>query len=114
VPAGQWEAARALGMGRLALFWKVVMPQAAIVALRPLGNEIILMIKGSAVASIVTVFDLMGETRLAFSRSYNMAVYLQAAVLYLIIVETIRRLWNRLDARLDPSRPASCARQPVC
>ncbi len=100
VPAGQWEAARALGMGRLALLWKVVVPQAAIVALRPLGNEIILMIKGSAVASIVTVFELMGETRLAFSRSYNMAVYLQAAVLYLIIVETIRRLWNRLDARL--------------
>ena len=100
VPAGQWEAARALGMGRIAMLWKVVTPQAAIVALRPLGNEIILMIKGSAVASIVTVFDLMGETRLAYSRSYNMGVYFQAAVLYLIIVETIRRLWNRLDARL--------------
>ena len=69
-------------------------------ALRPLGNEIILMIKASAVASIVTVLDLMGETRRAFSRSYDMTIYLYAAVLYLCMVETIRRVWNRLERRL--------------
>ena len=100
VPRGQWEAGQALGMHRLPLLWTVAVPQAGIVALRPLGNEIILLIKASAVASIVTVSELMGETRLAFSRSYDMAVYFHAAVLYLIVVETIRRLWNRLDARL--------------
>ena len=76
------------------------MPQALIVALRPLGNEVILMVKGSAVASIVTVFDLMGVTRLAFARSFDLSVYLWAAVLYLIVVETIRRVWDRLELRL--------------
>ncbi len=100
VPVGQWEAAQALGLHRLPLLWKVVFPQAAIVALRPLGNELILLIKASAVASIVTVLDLMGETRRAFSRSYDMAIYFYAAIVYLALVETIRRLWNRLDARL--------------
>ena len=100
VPRGQWEAAQALGMGRLPLLYKVVLPQAAIIALRPLGNEIILMIKGSAIASIITVYDLMGQTRLAFSRSFDMMIYLYAALLYLIVVETIRRLWNWLEARL--------------
>ena len=100
VPKGQWEAGRALALPRTALFLRVVLPQAGIVALRPLGNEIILMIKGSAVASIVTVLDLMGETKLAFSRSYNLTIYLYAAVLYLIIVETMRRLWNVLEGRL--------------
>jgi polar amino acid transport system permease protein len=100
VPRGQWEAARALGLHWTPLLWKVVFPQAAIVALRPLGNELILLIKASAVASIVTVLDLMGETRRAFSRSYDLSIYLYAAVLYLILVETIRRVWNRLDARL--------------
>jgi polar amino acid transport system permease protein len=100
VPRGQWEAARALGLHRVPLLWKVVFPQAAVVALRPLGNEIILMIKASAVASIVTVLDLMGETRRAFSRSYDMMIYIYAAVLYLLLVEAIRRLWNRLEARL--------------
>ncbi len=100
VERGQWEAARALGIGRLALLYKVVFPQAALVALRPLGNEIILMIKGSAVASIVTVYELMGETRLAFSRSFDLTIYLYAALLYLVLVEAIRRLWNRLESRL--------------
>jgi polar amino acid transport system permease protein len=100
IPIGQWEAARALGLARVPLLWKVVLPQAAVVALRPLGNELILLIKASAVASIVTVLDLMGETRRAFSRSYDMAIYFYAAILYLAMVETIRRLWNRLEARL--------------
>jgi polar amino acid transport system permease protein len=100
VARGQWEAARALGLHSLPLWWKVILPQAAIVALRPIGNELILLIKASAVASIVTVLDLMGETRRAFSRSYDLTIYLYAAVLYLILVEAIRRVWNRLDARL--------------
>lgn len=100
VPRGQWEAAHALGLHGYATLFRVVLPQAAIVALRPLGNEIILMIKASAVASIVTVLDLMGETKLAYSRSYNLTIYLYAAVLYLLLVETLRRVWNLLERRL--------------
>ena len=55
------------------------MPQAAIVALRPLGNELVIMVKSSAVASLVTIFDLMGATRFAFARSFDLSVYLFAA-----------------------------------
>ena len=100
VPHGQWEAARALGLHRLPLLWKVIAPQAAMVALRPLGNELILLIKASAIASIVTVLDLMGETRLVFSRSYDLSVYLYSAIIYLVLVEGIRRMWNAMDRRL--------------
>ena len=74
--------------------------QALITALRPLGNEIILMIKASAIASVITVFDLMGVTRLAFARSFDFEVYLWAAAIYLAIVETMRRGWDRLETRL--------------
>ncbi len=100
VPRGQREAAASLGIRPSIIYGKVIMPQAYITALRPLGNEVILMIKGSAIASVITVFDLMGTTRLAFSRSFDFQVYLWAAVLYLIIVETMRRLWDRLELRL--------------
>ena len=64
VHRGQWEAARALGMRWSTILRQVVMPQAAMVALRPLGNELVIMVKSSAVASLVTIFDLMGSTRL--------------------------------------------------
>ncbi len=100
VPRGQTEAALTMGMRMPPIYLKVILPQAYIVALRPLGNEVILMIKGSAIASIITVFDLMGATRLAFARSFDFQVYLWAAVLYLIIVEALRRVWDRLEIRL--------------
>jgi polar amino acid transport system permease protein len=100
VPKVQWEAAESLGLKRPATLLRVILPQAFITALRPLGNEIILMIKASAIASVITVFDLMGVTRLAFARSFDFEVYLWAAVIYLAIVETMRRGWDRLETRL--------------
>lgn len=100
VPRGQTEAANSLGLPPAVTFWKVVMPQAMIIALRPFGNEIVLMIKGSAVASVVTIFDLMGATRLAFARSFNFDVYLWAALLYLAMVECLRRAWDAIERRL--------------
>ena len=100
IDKGQWEASSALGISRLVTFWKVILPQALIVALRPYGNELILMIKGSAIVSLVTVFDLMGETRRAYSRTFDFQAYIWAAVLYLVVVEILRRIWERLEARL--------------
>jgi polar amino acid transport system permease protein len=100
VSKGQWEGGAALGLTRPVIFFKIILPQALMVALRPYGNEIILMIKGSAIASIVTVYDLMGETRRAYSRSYDFQAYIWAAVAYLLIVETLRRVWDRFEDRL--------------
>jgi polar amino acid transport system permease protein len=100
IPIEEIQAAMALGLRQWPIFLKIILPQALLVALRPLGNEIVLMIKGSAVAAIVTVFDLMGATRLAFSRSFDISVYFWAAVLYLAIVETLRRLWDVMERRL--------------
>ncbi len=100
VPRGQHEGADALGLPKKVAFFKVILPQALIVALRPYGNEIILMIKGSAIVAIVTVLDLMGETRLAFSRTFDYQAYLWAALMYLLIVELLRNIWTWLEARL--------------
>ncbi len=100
VPKGQFEGAKALGISPVPMFVKVILPQAMIVALRPLGNELIIMIKASSLASLVTLFDLMGATRLAFARSFDLSIYLYAALLYLALVETIRRLWDMFERRL--------------
>ena len=100
VDKGQWEAAESLGLKYWPTFLKVIIPQALISSLRPYGNEIILMIKGSAIASVVTIFDLMGATKLAYARSFDFTVYLWAAALYLIMVETLRVSWDRMERRL--------------
>lgn len=100
IDKGQWEAASSLGLGKGVTFFRIILPQALIVALRPYGNELVLMIKGSAIVSIITIFDLMGHTRRSFSRSYDFQAYIWAAVLYLMMVEGLRRIWDRLEARL--------------
>lgn len=100
VPRGQWEGANALGMHDLSTLWRVILPQALVTALRPYGNEVVLMIKASAVASIVTVLDLMGQTRFIFSKTYDLSVYLWAAVFYLAMVGILSRVVNLLEARL--------------
>ncbi len=103
IPKSQWSAAAALGLTRLQAFRLIVAPQAARIALRPLGNEVIFVFKASAIASVITVYDLMGETRVAYSRSYDFEVYLYAAVMYLVVVEAIRRVWDIADRRLSRS-----------
>ncbi|MDH4412473.1 MAG: ABC transporter permease [Rhizobium sp.] len=100
VPRGQTEGAKSLGLSTVVTFSKIILPQALIVALRPYGNEIIFMIKGSAVVAVVTVLDLMGQTRYAFSRTFDYQTYLWAAIFYLIIVETLRHAWGAIEARL--------------
>lgn len=100
VGRGQWEAAEALGLSRLQTVYKIILPQALIVALRPYGNEIILMIKGSAIVAIITVYDLMGETRRAYARSFDFQTYIWAALIYLSLVEMLRMTIDRIERRL--------------
>ena len=100
VSRGQHEGAEALGLTRFQTFHRIILPQAMIVALRPYGNEIILMIKGSSIVAIVTVFDLMGETRRAYSRTFDFQTYIWAAVFYLVIVEALRNIWEKMEQRL--------------
>ncbi|MBO6716408.1 MAG: ABC transporter permease [Rhizobiaceae bacterium] len=100
VPRGQWEGAASLGLHKWLTFRKIILPQAFIVALRPYGNEIILMIKGSAIVAIITVYDLMGETRRAFSRTFDFQTYIWAAVIYLALVETLRNAVEWIEKRL--------------
>ena len=99
VPCGQTEAAAALGLSPRQVARRIVYPQAFLVALRPLGNELISIIKASALAAIVTLLDLMGQTRLIFSRTFDFSVYLYAALIYLLMTEAIRRLWLVIERR---------------
>ena len=101
VPRAQVEAARALGLHPYRVVRHVVLPQALLIALRPLGNELISIIKASALAAIVTLLDLMGQTRFIFARTFDFTVYLYAALIYLAMTALIARLWELAERRLS-------------
>lgn len=116
VNQGEIEAARAIGMSRLATLRRVVFPHAYRIAWPALGNEVILLMKASALASVVTVFDIMGRTRQVFSRTFDFSVYLWAAVIYLCITAIFVLLWRQAERRLsrhiDPKFIAQLPKEP--
>jgi len=101
VPKGQIEAARSLGLSAFRINRHVIWPQALLIALRPFGNEFISIIKASALTAIVTLQDLMGVTRIAFSRTFDFTIYLYCAIIFLIMTELVRRVWNRIERALS-------------
>ena len=101
IPNGQRESAAALGLSRYRVARHVVWPQAFLIALRPLGNELISIIKASALSAIVTLLDLTGQTRFIFARTFDFSIYLYAAVIYLSMTEAIRRVWIVLERRFS-------------
>jgi polar amino acid transport system permease protein len=100
LPHEQNEAAMALGLGKWVTFFKVLLPQALLVAIRPLGNEFTKMIKASSIASTVTVFDLLGSSNLIYNDIFNLDIYLIAAVIYIAAVEGTRLGVSRLTLYL--------------
>ena len=103
VPHGEIEAARSLGMPRLLMLRRVVVPRAFRLALPAYGNEIILMLKGSALACTITLLDLTGVARVIVARTYApYELCLMAASFYLALTLVIVRTLKYAEWRLSP------------
>jgi His/Glu/Gln/Arg/opine family amino acid ABC transporter permease subunit len=100
IPKGQMEAAVATGMSWFQSMFHIMLPQAFKIAWPAYGNEVVLLMKGSALVSTITVLDLMGQTRTVFSRSYNLEVYAYSAILYLLLAGTITLLFKFGENRM--------------
>ncbi|MGP8305528.1 ABC transporter permease [Vibrio sp. YIC-376] len=100
VDAGEIEAAKSMGMNNSLLYRHIILPLAYRIAFPALGNECILMLKGGAVASVITVMDLMGQTRRAFSQTFDISTYFLAAAMYLVIATLFVMAWRQAERYL--------------
>jgi general L-amino acid transport system permease protein len=101
VPAGQWEAAQSLGLGRFAIVRLIVLPQAIRAALPALGNQFVNVVKASSLAAAVGFPDLMqvfGKTTLNQTGQAVEVISVTMAV-YLAISFGISGLVHRSEAR---------------
>ena len=102
VPGGELEAARALGMGTTTAYRRIVLPRAFRIALPAYSNEVILMLKGSALASTITLLDLTGMARTIIARTYTpIEIFLAAGGLYLVLAALIIGGFRLLERRLS-------------
>lgn len=86
VDRGQTEAARSLGMSSKQAMRKVILPQAIVRMLPPLGNEFIALIKNSALVSLITIHDVMQQGNTIISNTYrDLETYLVIAVIYFVL-----------------------------
>jgi His/Glu/Gln/Arg/opine family amino acid ABC transporter permease subunit len=100
VPHGQVEAATACGMRPTTIMRRIVFPQALRIAWPAYGNEVILLMKGSALVSTITVLDLMGQIRTVFSRSYSLEIFLYGALFYLALSALLTVILRLIEKRL--------------
>lgn len=111
VPWGQTEAARAVGMSGPLLFRRIVLPIAIRQALPAYGNEMILMVKATSLASIITMMEITGLAHRLISETYRaVEILMVAGAIYLAINFALTRLvaWTeyRLSHHLRPPRAA--------
>ncbi|MFF7706062.1 ABC transporter permease subunit [Pseudomonas sp. NPDC007930] len=117
VPYGQIEAGQAIGMGRFTLLWRVIAPVTLRQALPAYSTEAVLLVKSTALASLVTVWDVTGVAQQIIQRTYRtMEVFICAALIYLVLNYLVVRAVGWLEHRLTPhlrERPSTEPAKPV-
>ncbi|WP_087018601.1 arginine ABC transporter permease ArtQ [Thaumasiovibrio subtropicus] len=103
VPKGQAEAAYALGFGKTATFFRFVLPQAVRHALPGLTNQWLVLLKDTALVSLIGVTDLMKQAQLIASATHeSFTWYATVALIYLLITLISQKLIKRLSVYFEP------------
>ncbi|HJP78113.1 MAG TPA: amino acid ABC transporter permease [Pseudonocardiaceae bacterium] len=89
VDAGQTEAAEALGMTRMKVLRRIVLPQAMRIIIPPTGNEVISMLKTTSLATIVAVHELFGVAQFIYGNNFQQIPLLVVASLWYLVLTSI-------------------------
>jgi cystine transport system permease protein len=102
VPRGQWEAASSLQMGYVQTMQRIIIPQATRIALPPTFNIFMDVVKGTSLASVITVQELLYSSRVVAGRTYDsMTMYITAALIYWVVCIVIGHFQERLEKRYN-------------
>ena len=108
VPAGAIEAARAFGMSGVTLYWRIIAPLGFRQALPAYGNEIIIMIKATSLASTITLLEVTGVAHKLISESFRaVEVFLCAGAIYLAINFSVAALFSVIERWVAPDLNAA-------
>lgn len=100
IPAGQWQACSALGMNRRQTL-RILLPFALKRALPSYSNEVVLIFKGTSLASTITIMDIMGYAQQLNAQTYDtLAVFGMAGVIYLAVNGVLTLSMRALEKRM--------------
>ncbi len=108
VPTGQREAARALGMTPARSFFRIIFPQAMKIAIPPIGNDTINLLKGTSLVAFIAVPDLLYSVQTIYNRTYEVVPLLMVACIwYMIFVSILSVGQYYLEQKLHRGRQIS-------
>jgi amine acid ABC transporter, permease protein, 3-TM region, His/Glu/Gln/Arg/opine family len=100
VPKGQWEAAYSTGMTWRQAMIRTILPQAGRVAVPPLSNTFISLVKDTSLAAAITVPELFQSAQRIVATTYEpLILYIEAAFIYLAMSSVLSALQSRLEVR---------------
>lgn len=102
IPAGELEAADALGMSDLQKLTRITLPRAFGIMIPAYSNEVIFMLKGSALASTISLMDITGVARTISARTYTlMELFFAAGIIYLLLTWVFLFGFRLLERKLN-------------
>lgn len=107
VDRGQYEAAVTIGLSPKQAFFRVMLPQAAVIALPNFGNSVINLMKESALAYTIGLIDLLGRTNLIISKNYGaygVELYVACLLIYWALSFLIEQAFLRMESYLGRGR----------
>ncbi len=107
VDRGQYEAAVTIGLSPKQAFFRVMLPQAAVIALPNFGNSVINLMKESALAYTIGLIDLLGRTNLIISKNYGaygVELYVACLLIYWGLSFLIEQAFLRMESYLGRGR----------
>ncbi|WP_037155066.1 amino acid ABC transporter permease [Rhizobium freirei] len=104
VPKGQWEAAYSIGMNWRQAMSRTILPQAARVAVPPLSNTFISLVKDTSLAAAITVPELFQAAQRIVATTYEpLILYVEAAIIYLVLSTFLSTLQGYLERHFSRS-----------
>lgn len=102
IPVGELEAADAVGMSKWQKLSRITLPRAFGIVIPAYSNEVIFMLKGSALASTIALMDITGVARTISSRTYtNMELFFAAGIVYLLLSWVILFGFGLFEKRMN-------------
>jgi arginine/ornithine transport system permease protein len=103
VAIGDIEAARAFGFTRIQTFLRFALPGAARLCMRPYGNELVFVLKGTAAVNFITITDLIGAANQIYFNTFDpITPLLVAGAIYLVFALLIVTAVRHMERRLSP------------
>ncbi|MCQ2610845.1 MAG: amino acid ABC transporter permease [Treponema sp.] len=101
IPVGQYEASKVLGLSKIQTFFHIVMPQVIKRIMPAMGNEVITLVKDTALVQVIGVVELLHVSKTTSSRMFSTVPLFVAGIFYFVMNGVVSFIFSRIEKKLD-------------